>query len=154
MIFLDVSPAALQIAEKNFRTYFPDKKAQFIVSDLLENLPDKIQNPESRILFLTNLPYIKNEDWIHMSEDTIHEPKLALFGGEKTGFELYERLFKQLSALPPSLSGEGLGVRRCIFEFGFDQREVAESIVKQYPEWNYEFFADYAGIERFGEIVF
>ena len=89
-----------------------------------------------------------------MSEDTVHEPKLALFGGEKTGFELYERLFKKLSILSSSLLGEEVGVRRCIFEFGFDQREVAESVVQKYPNWNYEFFADYAGIERFGEIIF
>lgn len=31
-----------------------------------------------------------------MSEDTIYEPKLALFGGEETGFELYERLFREI----------------------------------------------------------
>lgn len=145
VIFLDISPAALAIAEKNFHSHFPDKKAQFIVSDLLENLP-YIKNQESRILFLTNLPYIKNDDWIHMSEDTVHEPKLALFWGEKTGFELYEKLFEQFLHLNISFS--------CLFEFGFDQREVAESVTKQYPDWNYTFFADYAGIERFGEIHF
>lgn len=31
-----------------------------------------------------------------MSDDTRHEPPIALFGGEKTGFELYERLFEDL----------------------------------------------------------
>lgn len=77
VIFLDISPAALAIAEKNFHTNFPDKKAQFIISDLLSNIP-VLQN--SNILFLSNLPYIKDEDWINMSEDTIYEPKLALFG--------------------------------------------------------------------------
>lgn len=35
VIFLDISPEALTITEKNFRTHFPKTKAQFIVSDLL-----------------------------------------------------------------------------------------------------------------------
>ncbi len=35
VIFLDISPEALTITEKNFRLHFPEKKAQFIVSDLL-----------------------------------------------------------------------------------------------------------------------
>ena len=34
-----------------------------------------------------------------MSADTRFEPEIALFGGEKTGFEMYERLFAQLWAL-------------------------------------------------------
>lgn len=38
LIFLDIAPEALSIAEKNFRTHFPEKDAQFIVSDLLEKL--------------------------------------------------------------------------------------------------------------------
>jgi len=96
IIFLDISPAAIRVAEENFRIHFPDKKAQFIVSDLLSvfnslhlrgiqrGYPTQppLQGEESNpnILFLTNLPYIRDEDWQNMSADTIHEPKLALFG--------------------------------------------------------------------------
>ena len=76
-----------------------------------------------------------------MSADTVHEPKLALFGGEKTGFELYEQLFEQFLNTDIFFS--------CIFEFGFDQRDVAEEVLKKYPQWEYSFFADYAGVERF-----
>jgi methylase of polypeptide subunit release factors len=103
VIFLDVSPAALAVAEKNFRTYFPEKQAQFIVSDLLSALPPShLLTPNFQLLFLTNLPYIRADDWEHMSADTVHEPRLALFGGETTGFELYERLFEQIIQLPTS----------------------------------------------------
>jgi release factor glutamine methyltransferase len=35
VIFLDISEGALSITEKNFRKYFPQKKSEFIVSDLL-----------------------------------------------------------------------------------------------------------------------
>lgn len=80
-----------------------------------------------------------------MSLDTQFEPKLALFGGEKTGFELYEKLFEQIHSL--SISGAS-----CIFEFGFDQREIAETTIQKYQDWKYDFFSDYAGIERFGEM--
>jgi methylase of polypeptide subunit release factors len=80
------------MTQRNFETNFPNKKADFIVSDLLTGLPIDTY-PDT--LFLTNLPYIKDADWKNMSPDTIFEPKLALFGGEKTGFELYEKLFEQ-----------------------------------------------------------
>jgi len=154
VIFLDISETALEVTKKNFQIHFPDKKAQFIISDLLSNLPSyhpTNQHP-TKILFLANLPYIKDKDWLHMSIDTQFEPKLALFGGEKTGFELYEKLFEQFSCLVQSLNPP-FSHPALLFEFGFDQREIAEKILKEYPNWKYVFFADYAGVERFGEIM-
>ena len=134
------------MTEANFRAHFPEKRAQFIVSDMLSALPmTYLLSPISSVFFLTNLPYIKSEDWINMSADTIHEPRLALFGGETTGFEMYERLFAQIAELQ-------LAHFQLLCEFGFDQREVAESILAKYPQWESSFFADYAGVERFGEI--
>jgi release factor glutamine methyltransferase len=165
VIFLDISPEALAVTETNFRTHFPEKRAQFIVSDLLDKLPlqreyreagrDLVSEKKSPLppftkgvttLFLTNLPYIRSEDWIHMSADTVNEPRLALFGWEQTGFEMYERLFAQIAGLQ-------LAHFQILCEFGFDQREIAEDILKKYPQWQSSFFADYAGIERFGEVA-
>lgn len=114
IIFLDISTKALEIAKENFHTHFGNKKSQFIVSDLLDGFisphfmgsqkgyptqpPLQGEEPaSSHILLLTNLPYIKQDDWINMSADTVHEPRLALFGGDITGFEMYERLFSQIS---------------------------------------------------------
>lgn len=54
-----------------------------------------------------------------MSPDTRYEPEIALFGGQLTGFELYDRLFRELS-----IRGEPGDL---LIEFGYDQREVAES---------------------------
>jgi len=65
---------------------------------LLKPILDSI-HASSRVLVLTNLPYIQEDDWENMSPDTRYEPRLALFGGEKTGFELYERLFEELQYL-------------------------------------------------------
>jgi release factor glutamine methyltransferase len=176
VIFLDISPEALRVAEENFRTHFGEKKAQFIVSDLLGKLPLQMEYCEverdlaleqgssvtswhllkwaTQTLLLANLPYIKWWDWEHMSPDTRHEPELALFWGDETGFEMYERLFEQLQN--PLEKGGGLnpisqGGYRLLIEFGFDQREIAERIISSYG-WQYEFFTDYAGVERFCEI--
>lgn len=81
-----------------------------------------------------------------MSADTIFEPKLALFGGEKTGFELYEKLFSEIS------EKEIHGI--ILIEFGFDQLEVAKNFLQKYKNWRVEFFPDFAGIIRFAEIHF
>jgi methylase of polypeptide subunit release factors len=83
------------------------------------------------------------DDWEHMSPDTRYEPKLALFWGEITWFELYEQLFSQLQERKEKWI--------LLIEFGFDQRAIAEEVIKNYG-WKCEFFADYAGIERFCEI--
>lgn len=82
-----------------------------------------------------------------MSNDTRFEPELALFGGEKTGFEMYERLFDQLDTLTFKEAQTVI----LLIEFGYDQREIAEKIIIKHG-WKYDFFADYGGIERFCEI--
>lgn len=152
VIFLDISPEALRIAEENFRTHFPEKKAQFIISDLLWCFFEPSNIPtfqHSNILFVANLPYIRDGDWEHMSADTVHEPRWALFGGASTGFELYERLFAQLAQLP---TFQHFNILTLLFEFWYDQRAIAERVLQKYPEWKSSFFPDYAGVERFGEI--
>lgn len=142
IFFVDISEKALEVARKNFETHFPEKTATFLHSDLLEKCDHTRENTE--ILIVSNLPYIKDNDWKNMSEDTIYEPKIALFGGEKTGFELYEKLFLEISE--KKIAG------MVLIEFGFDQRNIAENFLKKFPSWEVDFFADYAGIERFAEI--
>jgi release factor glutamine methyltransferase len=144
LVFLDISEKALSVARSNFLSHFSTKEALFLESDLLSSLPSWIVSPESWILFLANLPYIKSEDWKNMSADTHFEPEIALFGGEETGFEMYERLFGQLS----QKKIQGI----LMIEFWFDQRFIAEEKIKKYG-WKYDFFPDHAGIERFCEIA-
>ncbi len=62
---------------------------------------------------------------------------------------MYETLFAQIQERRKNhtLPDESI----LIIEFGFDQREIAEKIIASHG-WPYEFFADYAGIERFCEI--
>jgi hypothetical protein len=58
-----------------------------------------------------------------MSPDTVFEPNIALFGGPRTGFELYERLFRQIRHIENTTK-----VTLCI-EFGYDQKDIATYIV-------------------------
>lgn len=143
IIAIDLSSRALWVAEKNFFSYFPDKNACFLEGDLLTSLD--LARIQWNICITANLPYIRAEDWEHMSADTQFEPKMALFGWEKTGFELYEAFFEQLAHWSYTYT------RYIIIEFGFDQREIAAQVLSAYP-WKIIFFADYSGIERFAEI--
>lgn len=123
----------------------------FLQSDLLEIfLKNTLFEPNKNILITANLPYIKAGDWENMSPDTRYEPELALFGGNATGFELYERLFAQI---PDFISEYTPKSFTLIAEMGDDQKELATQVLESYG-WNFEFFADLRGIERFIKILF
>ena len=88
---IDISQEALDLTAKNAELHhIPILCLQ---GDLLASFSGK--SIGNRVLFVTNLPYIsKTSD--ELSSDTIYEPQNALFGGEETGFEMYERLFMEL----------------------------------------------------------
>ena len=79
-----------------------------------------------------------------MSADTAYEPRIALFGGGGTGFEMYERLFAEVEALWEYVRPEWLGL---LIEIGYDQSEIARTRVER-RGWAYEILRDPAGIER------
>lgn len=83
-----------------------------------------------------------------MSRDTEYEPKVALFGGVITGFELYERLFAQISIFLETCNPEMLVI---LAEIGDDQETIATKILTKYG-WKFSFFADCFGIRRFMRI--
>lgn len=145
---LDISSHALHIAKRNFHHHHAHHRqhnlCHFLEMNLLEGLGEYLWEKKHTILFLANLPYIKWWDWENMSPDTRFEPELALFWWEKTGFELYEMLFAQIVQL-------SFWSTTILIEFGFDQRIIAEQVIQSYG-WKYEFFPDYAWIERFCEI--
>ncbi len=122
----------------------------FLQSDLLEIfLKDTQFEPHKNILITANLPYIKADDWANMSPDTRYEPELALFGGDVTGFELYEKLFAQIPDFISKYTPQSLTI---LIEMGDDQQEIATQVLREYG-WNFEFFADLRGIERFIKII-
>jgi len=154
---LDISPKALEVAKTNAKN-INVKNIEFFISDLLS----VFLSPTSvilgkNILITANLPYIKDGDWENMSEDTQYEPKIALFGGSRTGFELYEKLFSQIPDFLEKHRPERLMI---LAEMGEDQEEIAtktlESLAQKMNEnkikVNFSFFADCFGIRRFIKI--
>jgi methylase of polypeptide subunit release factors len=102
------------------------------------------KNTLDTLLITANLPYVLTREVVW---DLLYEPRMAFIGWEKTGFELYERFFHQLHTWkhrPKSC--------HIVIEFWLWQRDVAETILAQYP-WKYTFFTDLRDIERFCHII-
>ena len=78
---LEKSRRALRIARMNASRH--GSSLNLIESDLLLALlgaPEAYDFSGKRILVTANLPYVRRGDEDSMSEDTAHEPKMALFG--------------------------------------------------------------------------
>ncbi len=91
-IAIDIDRACLGVARHNANAY--NCPITFIRSNLISQVPEAVFQTAS--IIIANLPYVPN-DW-HINRSAGHEPARAIFGG-KTGLELYERLFEQLSQL-------------------------------------------------------
>lgn len=80
VIAIDISLDALIVAQENADRHI-GSKLQTYHGDLLEPIlsdPSIIQSDQP-VLFTANLPYVGTWEKDMMSEDTIHEPDIALF---------------------------------------------------------------------------
>jgi release factor glutamine methyltransferase len=89
---IDVSEEALSLARENAAQNAV--RIEFVRSDLLSHLPDWVPASQ-KILFVANLPYVR-QGASDISEDTVFEPPIALYGGQETGFELTERFLEEV----------------------------------------------------------
>ncbi|MDD2487561.1 MAG: peptide chain release factor N(5)-glutamine methyltransferase [Candidatus Gracilibacteria bacterium] len=141
---IDKSSKALKIASMNKMKL--GSKVELIRGDLLNQIIDK--DFGEPIMMTANLPYIKADDWENMSEDTRLEPKMALFGGKKTGFELYEKFFRQVLEFKKKNKNKIF----LLCEIGFDQKEIAERfLAKNFKDFS--FVKDLRGFDRFIRIT-
>ena len=70
-----------------------------------------------------------------------HEPNIALFGGVD-GLDFYRIIFKHFDEIINDHGFMG-------FEFGYDQKELLEELVKKtFPNYKYEFLKDYNKLYR------
>lgn len=92
MVGMDISEEALSLAKENAALH--SVQIEFVESDLLSALPDWV-GQEGGVFFVANLPYVRTgaQD---LSEDTVFEPQIALYGGDRTGFELTERFLSEV----------------------------------------------------------
>ena len=100
----DVSDAALDVARENARKHRVENRIFFINSDLLSKITFDVR-PLQDCIIVSNLPYIPSARIPYLDPSVKDfEPRIALDGGPD-GFELYRKLFQQISEkfLPSSL---------------------------------------------------
>ena len=170
---VDISEDALEVAKKNIKTHNLVDKIELLKSDLLTKIPLNPPFTKRKIaecVITANLPYIKNEDFWNMDKEVIlHEPAIALYWWKKTGFELYEKLIKQILNSPllqrtrwidlkgqekvPWGRGVGGEVLVLFIEIWFDQKEIAINYLEN-KNLKFEIFKDNWGVDRCVKIIF
>jgi release factor glutamine methyltransferase len=131
----DVSDEALALARENAAGLGLTDRIEFCRGDLLI--------PVSHVydLIVANLPYVAEADWGTLSREVLHDPEIALFGGDR-GDEIMRKL---IQAAPSHLAPGGL----LALEVGVGQ---ADDLVGLMAEKNYHDIKterDYAGVIRF-----
>jgi release factor glutamine methyltransferase len=132
---IDISDAALALAQENAARLNLSARVQFLKSRLLENVEGAFD------LIVANLPYISTQDRDTVSREVLHDPEIALFAGTR-GDELVRELIDQA---PSRLRSGGM----LALEIGLGQ---SEDLLSALAEKNYrDIYAknDYSGLTRF-----
>lgn len=131
---VDVSDDALALSRKNAEKLGVEN-VQFIKSDLFQNVEGKFD------YILSNPPYIRRAEIDGlMDEVRLHEPHLALDGGED-GLDFYRKIAHEAKDY---LESEG----RLFFEIGFDEGDALREILSAEGYKDIEVVRDYSGNER------
>lgn len=131
----DLSEDALALARENAERLGLTNRVEFLTGDLL------IYVNHVYDLIVANLPYIAAADRATLSREVLHDPEIALFGGER-GDEMVRKL---IEAAPSRLKPGGL----LALEVGLGQADDLAALMaeKNYHDIRKE--ADYAGVTRF-----
>jgi release factor glutamine methyltransferase len=131
---LDISPAALKIAESNAAAHNVASRIRFLESDLLE----AVQHEQFDII-VSNPPYIADSERDSLNAEVReYEPAKALFAGP-TGLEIYQQLIPQ--AAKALVSGGWL-----LMEIGAGQDSQLRQLLEGWNEVS--FLPDLQGILR------
>jgi release factor glutamine methyltransferase len=135
IVATDISDDALMLARENAVRLGLDAKVSFTKSDLLDGVEKGFD------LIVANLPYVATRDRAALSREVLHDPEVALFGGEG-GDETVRKLIDSARA---HLTVGGL----LALEVGLGQ---ADALVVLMAEKNYHDITairDYGGVKRF-----
>lgn len=119
---VDISPDALEVANRNIDDYKLDGRISTYRSDLLDQLP-----PCEYQLILCNPPYVNRQSMESLPREYRHEPALALAGGED-GMDLVRRL---LSQVPDFLAPDGI----LVLEIGNEYQNFMAAFPDLDPIW-------------------
>ncbi|MBQ7292019.1 MAG: peptide chain release factor N(5)-glutamine methyltransferase [Clostridia bacterium] len=133
---VDISAAALAVAEKNAKKCALWGKVRFLQRDALAA---DFLDGEKYDLIVSNPPYIPTADIAALSAEVHREPMLALDGGAD-GLVFYRRF---LEILPKHLKSGGA----MIFEIGYDQEAALRTLCEE-AGLPCEIFRDYGGNVR------
>jgi release factor glutamine methyltransferase len=131
----DVSEDALTLARENADRLGLTSRIEFLSADLLLYVNHVYD------LIVANLPYVAAADRATLSREVLHDPEIALFGGER-GDEMIRKLIDEARShlAPGGLLALEIGIGR------------AEGLVALMAEKNYHDIKterDYAGVIRF-----
>jgi release factor glutamine methyltransferase len=131
----DVSDDALELARKNAERLGLSGRVEFLKSDLLRYVTHVYD------LIVANLPYIAGVDRPTLSREVLHDPEVALFGGER-GDEIVRQL---IAAAPEKLKPGGL----LALEMGMGQADDLAALMAEKKYHDIRTERDYAGVIRF-----
>ena len=135
-IATDVSPTALQIAQRNADRHGVTDRLTVIESDCFAEVDP--ERPFS--LIASNPPYIRDDEMETLQREVGYEPRTALAGGPD-GLDIVRRLLREAS---PFLRPGG----HFVFEIGFGQNALVEQLINR-DVWELtEMRPDLQGIAR------
>ena len=132
---IDVSEEALALARENAAHLNLSDRVELLKSNLFQNLHERFD------LIVANLPYISMQDRPSLAPEVLHDPEIALFGGER-GDELIHKLIEQA---PSRLRPSGL----LALEVGLSQAEAISGLLTKKNYHDIESKNDYLGVKRF-----
>jgi release factor glutamine methyltransferase len=131
----DLSEGALALARENAERLGLTDRIEFCHSDLLISVSHVYD------LIVANLPYVAETDRRTLSREVLHDPEIALFGGER-GDEIVRKL---IEAAPSHLAPGGL----LALEVGVGQADDLAALMAEKKYHDIKSERDYAGVIRF-----
>jgi release factor glutamine methyltransferase len=131
----DISDDALTLAQENAERFGSIERIHFIKTNLIDGIDGTFE------LIVANLPYIPAADRSNLPPEVLHDPAVALFGGER-GDELIGRLIEEA---PTHLRSGGL----LALEIGVGQSRPLLELLSQKNYHDIEAKTDYSGTPRF-----
>jgi release factor glutamine methyltransferase len=135
VVATDISDDALALARENAARLGLDTNVIFTQSDLLEGVEGAFD------LIVANLPYVTTAERAALSREVLHDPEVALFGGE-TGDEIVRRLIDSGRA---RLRAGGL----LALEVGHGQADALAALMAEKNYHDIKKERDYGGVIRF-----
>jgi release factor glutamine methyltransferase len=132
---VDVSDEALALAQENAERLGLTGRVQFSKGNLLDNFSERFD------LIAANLPYVAQLDRKSLSREVLHDPEIALFGGEQ-GDQLIRQLIERVA---DHLQPGGL----LALEFGIGQGGALSDLLIRKNYRDIDLRKDYAGTPRF-----